>query len=121
MHLEGDVALGGMLGSVGQKVVAKQAAVVTQSFAEALQEQLTGGVEADAAESSAPSASDASDAPRGPGDPGLAAAYDHGHPPAAGTAESRGLPSTAIAGGLVLAVLLLAIRWLRSRAALTLR
>jgi hypothetical protein len=41
--LEGDVALGGMLGSVGQKVVAKQAAVVTQSFAKALQERLRGG------------------------------------------------------------------------------
>jgi carbon monoxide dehydrogenase subunit G len=153
VFLDGDVALGGMLGSVGQKVVAKQASVVTQSFAQALHEQLTGGVEADAAESSAtaPSAPDdpapepsltagtgpdaagagqsgasgassASDASRGPGDPGLgAAAYDHGHPAAAGTAESRGLSSIAIAGALVLAILLLAIRWLRSRAALTLR
>jgi hypothetical protein len=46
---------------------------------------------------------------------------DHGHPAAAGTAESRGLSSIAIAGALVLAILLLAIRWLRSRAALTLR
>lgn len=41
--LEGDLALGGMLGSVGQKVVAKQAAAVTQSFAAALQERLRGG------------------------------------------------------------------------------
>ncbi|MBV8943669.1 MAG: SRPBCC family protein, partial [Solirubrobacterales bacterium] len=32
--LESDVALGGMLGSVGQKVVAKQASVVTKAFAE---------------------------------------------------------------------------------------
>lgn len=40
--LESDVALGGMLGSVGQKVVAKQAGKVTSSFAEALQQRLTG-------------------------------------------------------------------------------
>jgi uncharacterized protein len=41
--LDGDVALGGMLGSVGQKVVAKQATRVTRSFAEALERELTGG------------------------------------------------------------------------------
>jgi carbon monoxide dehydrogenase subunit G len=47
--LEGDVALGGMLGSVGQKVVAKQAGRVTKSFAEALQLELSGGGAAPAA------------------------------------------------------------------------
>jgi uncharacterized protein len=41
--LESEVALGGMLGSVGQKVVAKQATKVTRSFAEALQRELSGG------------------------------------------------------------------------------
>jgi carbon monoxide dehydrogenase subunit G len=41
--LEGDVALGGMLGSVGQKVVAKQAGEVTRAFAQALQAELAGG------------------------------------------------------------------------------
>ena len=43
--LEADVALGGMLGSVGQKVVAKQATAVTKSFAEALERELSGGAE----------------------------------------------------------------------------
>jgi carbon monoxide dehydrogenase subunit G len=42
IDVEADVALGGMLGSVGQKVVAKQAGKVTNSFAEALQQRLTG-------------------------------------------------------------------------------
>lgn len=41
--LESDVALGGMLGSVGQKVVAKQAASVTESFARTLEQELSGG------------------------------------------------------------------------------
>ena len=47
--LDGDVALGGMLGSVGQKVVAKQAGKVTRSFAEALERELTGNGAAGAA------------------------------------------------------------------------
>jgi uncharacterized protein len=46
--LDGDVALGGMLGSVGQKVVAKQAGKVTRSFAEALQRELSGNGAAEA-------------------------------------------------------------------------
>lgn len=41
--VEADVALGGMLGSVGSKVVAKQAGKVTAAFADALQQRLTGG------------------------------------------------------------------------------
>lgn len=40
--LEADVALGGMIGSVGQKVVAKQAARLTRAFAEALERELRG-------------------------------------------------------------------------------
>jgi hypothetical protein len=43
VRLQGDLALGGMLGSVGQKVVAKQADAVTQSFAQALAAELSGG------------------------------------------------------------------------------
>ena len=46
--LDGDVALGGMLGSVGQKVVAKQAGKVTRSFAEALERELSGNGAAEA-------------------------------------------------------------------------
>jgi uncharacterized protein len=42
VSLESDVALGGMLGSVGQKVVAKQAGKVTSEFAEALRGRLSG-------------------------------------------------------------------------------
>ena len=41
--VEADVALGGMLGSVGSKVVAKQAGKVTAAFAGALQQRLAGG------------------------------------------------------------------------------
>lgn len=40
--LDADVALGGMIGSVGQKVVAKQAGKVTRTFAETLQRELRG-------------------------------------------------------------------------------
>jgi carbon monoxide dehydrogenase subunit G len=46
VSLESDVALGGMLGSVGQKVVAKQAGKVTGEFADALQRRLRGGAPA---------------------------------------------------------------------------
>lgn len=42
VSLESDVALGGMLGSVGQKVVAKQATGITEQFAAALERALTG-------------------------------------------------------------------------------
>jgi uncharacterized protein len=42
VSLESDVALGGMLGSVGQKVVAKQAGKVTGEFADALQRRMRG-------------------------------------------------------------------------------
>jgi carbon monoxide dehydrogenase subunit G len=52
VSLESDVALGGMLGSVGQKVVAKQAGKVTGEFADALQRRLRG--EAPAVPAAAP-------------------------------------------------------------------
>lgn len=41
--LEADVALGGMLGAVGQKVVARQAAQLAKAFAEALERELRSG------------------------------------------------------------------------------
>jgi carbon monoxide dehydrogenase subunit G len=89
--LEGDIALGGMLGSVGQKVVAKQAGIVTQEFAQALQRQLS-----------------PDPIPISPG-PSAVPERD------VGAGRTRSLPSVAIAGGILLAGVL-AIRWLRSRA-----
>ncbi len=108
--LEGDVALGGMLGSVGQKVVAKQASVVTQSFAQALQQRLASG----------PSAAPASAAPASAAPPSAAPAS--AAPPSAApvSAAPRNLAPVAIAGGIALAVLFLTIRRLRSRSAVRL-
>lgn len=40
--IDADVALGGVLGAVGQKVVAKQAAKVTRTFAENLEQAVAG-------------------------------------------------------------------------------
>jgi uncharacterized protein len=53
VDVEGDVALAGALGSVGQKVVAKQAGKVTAQFARNLEAAL-GGDAASAADSSTP-------------------------------------------------------------------
>ena len=72
--LESDVALGGMLGSLGQKVVAKQATLVTESFARALEQALSaGGCEAQVQaaspsedESPAPAYAPAAEAPASP-------------------------------------------------------
>jgi uncharacterized protein len=47
--VEGDVALAGALGSVGQKVVAKQAGKVTTQFARNLEQSLGGGTRTPAA------------------------------------------------------------------------
>lgn len=41
--LEADVALGGMLGAVGSKVIARQAAKAAQEFAAALEREVRGG------------------------------------------------------------------------------
>ena len=101
--LEGDLALGGMLGSVGQKVVAKQAAAVTQSFAQALEQELSGGGEAAGGEATEDSAGTVT---------ALGAARRSGYPePSAGGSRSV---SPAIVAGVFIA-LLLAVRWLRSR------
>jgi carbon monoxide dehydrogenase subunit G len=94
--LDGDVALGGMLGSVGQKVVASQAGKVTRSFAEALERELSGGAEPPAPAAQPP-------APAQPAGPPV---------PAPGGA---GRVSQAAAAGALLLVALLALRWLRAR------
>jgi hypothetical protein len=58
--LESDLAMGGVLGSVGQKVVARQAGQVTRQFAEALERAIKGepdpAASAPAANGAAPSA-----------------------------------------------------------------
>jgi len=57
VSLEADVALGGMLGSVGQKIVSKQATTITQQFAAALEGALTGApVPVEPAQASVPAA-----------------------------------------------------------------
>jgi hypothetical protein len=102
--LEGEVALGGMLGSVGQKVVAKQAGRVTKSFAEALQLELSGGGAAPAAP--------VTPGPREPATP---------EPPPSLPVPQRlsrvpgGTVGATAAGALLLAVIMLALRGLRSR------
>jgi carbon monoxide dehydrogenase subunit G len=98
--LEGDLALGGMLGSVGQKVVAKQASIVTQEFAQALERRLSNGGETP---------------PTEPADEPAAAPLQPPPPSLALDSSSRSRASTAIAGGVGLAVVVLVIRWLRAR------
>jgi carbon monoxide dehydrogenase subunit G len=110
--LEGDLALGGMLGSVGQKVVAKQAGMVTQSFAEALQQQLSGG------STGAPAATtqDPEPRPAAVAEPSTADGRSGpSRPPLPSPGGSRNVASLTIAGGIVLAGLLVTVRWLRSR------
>jgi hypothetical protein len=99
--LEGDVALGGMLGSVGQKVVAKQAGKITRSFAEALEREISGGGEPE------------------PATPSPAVTAGPIVPAAASTPaprESAGAPKLRVAAGaVVVAALLFALRRLLSR------
>ncbi len=99
--LESDVALGGMLGSVGQKVVSKQATLVTESFARTLEQELSGrGGEAQA-QAASPSEGESSP-------PAYA-------PPAQAPASRR--PSTAklAIAGVVLMAILLILRRVTSR------
>jgi uncharacterized protein len=114
VHLEGDVALGGMLGSVGQKVVAKQAAVVTQTFAKALQDELSGGSSKGVPTSPAPSEAAAS----GPASVAPGAASTSQPPPAPPMPEpsSRRAKVVRLAmAGAILVALVAALRRLRSR------
>jgi uncharacterized protein len=133
--LEGDLALGGMLGSIGQKVVAKQASIVTQSFAKALQQELSGGsAAATTPAATAPAATDDAEAASGEdAGPGAAAAdggeaeLGAGAPAdpertsraALAASEPRSIRSVVVAGGIALAILLLVVRSLRSRSAHT--
>lgn len=50
--LDADMAMGGVLGSIGQKVIAKQATGVTTEFAAALERSLNGETRADGASTS---------------------------------------------------------------------
>jgi carbon monoxide dehydrogenase subunit G len=60
VDLESDVAMGGVLGSVGQKVVARQAGQVTRQFSDALERAIKGEPEPEAARAAAaPSANGA--------------------------------------------------------------
>jgi carbon monoxide dehydrogenase subunit G len=99
--LESDVALGGMLGSVGQKVVAKQASVVTKSFAQALEHELSGGA-APVAETVVPSGTAES--------PAAGSAPDK----EVGGSRRPSVAQLAIAGAVLLATLLI-LRRVRSR------
>jgi len=107
--LEGDLALGGMLGSVGQKVVAKQAAVVTQTFAQALQERLNGAHEPEAEpEGATEGRSGAGARPEPAGEPEPLPL------PLSGTA-GRSKVVRLVMGAAIVVALLLAVRRLRSR------
>jgi hypothetical protein len=92
--LESDVALGGMLGSVGQKVVAKQATLVTESFARTLEQALSAG----GGEAEAQAASPSEDEPSAPA-----------YAPAAQAPASRrpSMAQIAIAGVVLMAILLI--------------
>ena len=111
--LEADVALGGMLGSVGQKVAAKQAGKVTSAFAASLQQRL-GGDEAPApvvTPGAAPGASarpsaDAAAAPRAAGGDAAPADWRHG---------TVAVPVPVAAGAVALISALLALLLGRSR------
>jgi hypothetical protein len=113
VSLESDVALGGMLGSVGQKVVAKQASVVTKSFAQALEQELSGG----GGELGEPAVvADAEPPPPGaaPDSVSEAGALPSGFAPGPAQERSAMPPRLVAAGGGVL-IFLLILRWVRSR------
>jgi carbon monoxide dehydrogenase subunit G len=119
VRLEGDVALGGMLGSVGQKVVAKQASKVTRSFAQALQLELSGGAasapDAASADAATVSAQPAASEPVAASLPRPALADETLPVPHAGPRLPGATARTVAAGALVLAVAALALRRLRGR------
>jgi hypothetical protein len=98
VHLESDVALGGMLGSVGQKVISKQASGVTQEFAGALERALNGE---EPRPGGAPSAG-AAPAPRGAQPPPVVRA---GAPPEAWRDDPRVTGLVGLCLGLLVAVI----------------
>jgi hypothetical protein len=81
--VEGDVVLAGALGSVGQKIVAKQASKVTAAFAENLRLALNGG-QPNFVATGVPAAAPASEI--GPNAPG---GWTDARPPGATTTTSR--------------------------------
>jgi uncharacterized protein len=112
--LESDVALGGMLGSVGQKVVAKQASAVTKSFARTLEQELSGG-ESEAGKP-AVSPGGVGEVPEQVASPGVAGSPASGDAPASEVSGSRRPAVTPIAiAGVVLVAILLILRRVRSR------
>jgi carbon monoxide dehydrogenase subunit G len=108
--LESDVALGGMLGSVGQKVVAKQASIVTKSFAQTLEQELSGG----GSEAKTPGrAGEAEEHAASPSAPESAASA---YAPAGEVSGSRRPVVMPISiAGVVLVAILLILRRVRSR------
>lgn len=86
VELESELAMGGVLGSVGQKVVAKQATEVTKQFADALERAIKGESEP---------------APAGEAAPGAPL------PVAAG--EGGGIPPAAIGAAIVALLVLLGL------------
>jgi carbon monoxide dehydrogenase subunit G len=96
VDLEADLAMGGVLGSVGQKVVSKQVAQVTRQFAESLERSIKGEAPV-AAGAAAPGPASATR--RRPG--GAPAAGATAVPPAAAPAPAPGVtPSHATASPL---------------------
>lgn len=99
--LESDVALGGMLGSIGQKVVAKQATLVTESFARTLEQELSGGGGVPQAQAASPSEEESSAPPHAPD--------------AQAPASRRPSPPQIALVGVALMAILLILRRVRSR------
>jgi hypothetical protein len=99
--LEGDLALAGALGSVGQKIVAKQANKVTAAFAENLRQVLVGEALTPAAPSGRAIAS-----PRSPVSVGASAARDTVSPRAAERWAQAGFVMSAVSAGLSIVVLI---------------
>jgi hypothetical protein len=64
VNLASEMAMGGVLGSVGQKVIAKQAGAITKQFAAKLERAING--EAEPVAASAPNAGATGGAPSGP-------------------------------------------------------
>ena len=112
--LESDVALGGMLGSVGQKVVEKQASVVTKSFARTLEQELSGG--GGEAEKAAVSPGGAGDVEEQAVAPSAAESPAPAYAAAAELPGPRRPPAAQIAiAGVVLVAILVVLRRVRSR------
>jgi hypothetical protein len=84
VDLEGDLAMGGVLGSVGQKVVSKQVGQVTRAFAESLERSIKGEAApvAAAAANGAARRPVAAARPAAPGAPAAAPAASAVPPPA---------------------------------------